>query len=514
MRLGFSYVGLIYLVMLFVPNILWTKRQPKDYDKFVGNESKLLLGFERVGEVLVSGIALVFADFNLRSLNGWSLWLGVSFALMVLYEIFWARYFRSGKEMSDFYSFILKIPVAGATLPVVAFFLLGIYGQNAPMMLSSVILGIGHIGIHLAHRNEVCGQPKKKRMIRRILRMAGAALLVAVFGVIFAVVALRNVNYVKHYPNLIHGVDEELYLLLNGQEQYVLMTGRDIANPVILYLHGGPSSPDSTATYAFADKLTDRYTFVCWDQRGCGRTYFHNLSKDPRNATATFEQALADVDSLVDYLRERFGQEKIIIMGHSYGTILGSRYVLAHPEKVSAYISVAQVVSLQKSDFRSYQDALDRAKAAGDDTSAMEAAFRRVQNEPTLVNLMKLRSEVAPYHPAAVADHTVWDALASPYYGMDDFRWFLVQLGDLGDYFALNKPLFDYTQAFDAEQGSMEYKVPVYFISGSDDWICPVDSVKDYYEAVSAPAKEFTLIEGCGHMVQYCLPEEFARAVK
>ena len=161
LRLGFSYVGLIYLIMLFVPNIIWTKHKPKDYDQYVGNENRLLLTLERIGEVLVSGIALVFTDFNLRSCHLWLVWLGVSFALMVLYEIFWVRYFRSKKEMSDFYSSILKIPVAGATLPVAAFFLLGIYGQNAPMMLSSVILGVGHIGIHLAHRNEACGRTVK-----------------------------------------------------------------------------------------------------------------------------------------------------------------------------------------------------------------------------------------------------------------------------------------------------------------------------------------------------------------
>ncbi len=161
MRLGFSYVGLIYLIMLFVPNIIWTKHKPKDYDQYVGNENRLLLTLERIGEVLVSGIALVFTDFNLRSCHLWLVWLGVSFALMVLYEIFWVRYFRSKKEMSDFYSSILKIPVAGATLPVAAFFLLGIYGQNALMMLSSVILGVGHIGIHLAHRNEACGRTVK-----------------------------------------------------------------------------------------------------------------------------------------------------------------------------------------------------------------------------------------------------------------------------------------------------------------------------------------------------------------
>ncbi|MBQ4396463.1 MAG: alpha/beta hydrolase [Clostridia bacterium] len=513
MHFGFSYVGLLYLVMLFVPNILWTKHKPKDYDLYVGHENKLLLTLERIGEVLVSGLALVFSDFNLRPWNAWSLWLAVSFVLMVLYEIFWVRYFRSPKTMADFYSSLFKIPVAGATLPVAAFFLLGIYGCNFPMILSSVILGIGHIGIHLAHRKEVCGSKPKKHIALRILRTVGAVLLIAVFGIISAVIALRNARYVTHYPNLIHGVDEGIYLPLGGQEQYVLMTGRDTKNPVILYLHGGPSSPDAYVTYSFADRLTDQYTFVCWDQRGCGRTYFRNIDKDPDNADASFEQALTDLDELVDYLRNRFGQEKVILMGHSYGTILGSRYALAHPEKVSRYIAVAQVVSLEKSDLYSYRDALDKAKKVGDDTAALEAAYQTVTDNPSLVNLMALRREVSPYHPAAVADKSTWYAVTSPYFGMDDFRWFLRQLGDMDDYFALNRQLFDYTQNFDAEQDGMTYQMPVTFLSGSDDWICPVDSVKNYYDAITAPSKELRLIDGCGHSPQFSLPEAFAREV-
>ena len=513
MRLGFSYVGLIYLVLLMVPNIIWMKRQPKDYGNYVGNENKLLLAFERAGEVLVSATALVFADFNLRRWDLWCLWLVISFGLMVLYEVFWVRYFRSEKTMADFYSSILKIPVAGATLPVAAVFLLGIYGSNILMMISTVILGIGHIGIHLAHRREVCGEKKKKPLLLRIVKWAAVVLSAVIFGVMSAVIAIRNVRYVGHYPEFFGGVEEELYLTLGGQEQYILMTGKDTANPVIVYLHGGPSSPDSYVTYSFADQLTEEFTFVCWEQRGCGKTYFRNTDKDPDNATASFEQALDDLDGLVDYLRERFGQEKVIIMGHSYGTILGSQYVLRHPEKVSAYVAVAQVVSLETSDVYSYQDALSRAKAAGDDTSALEEAYSVVVRDPSLPNLMALRRKVSAYHPVSVQDHSTWYALTSPYFGMDDFRWFLVQLGDMEDYFALNSQLFDYTMAFDAGSQGMAYAVPVYFISGSDDWVCPVDSVKSFYEGISAPKKDLCVIEGCGHNVQYSLPDEFADCV-
>ena len=154
MNFGFSYVGLIYLAMLMIPNIIWAKNKPVNYEQYAGKENKILQMLERAGEVLVSGITLVFSDFNLRPWTPWSWWLIVSFLLMVMYEVYWIRYFRSEKTMSDMYSSLAGIPTAGATLPVLAFLLLGIYGKNIPMIISTIILGVGHIGIHLAHAKE------------------------------------------------------------------------------------------------------------------------------------------------------------------------------------------------------------------------------------------------------------------------------------------------------------------------------------------------------------------------
>jgi len=155
MIFGFSYVGLVYLIMLMIPNLIWVRNKPEKYGWYAGKENRVLLALERIGEVLASAIALVFSDFNLRPWNAWCLWLVLSFVLMLLYEAFWIRYFRSKRTLRDFYCGFAGIPVAGATLPVAAFFLLGVYGRNIPMLLASVILGIGHIGIHLAHAREV-----------------------------------------------------------------------------------------------------------------------------------------------------------------------------------------------------------------------------------------------------------------------------------------------------------------------------------------------------------------------
>ena len=155
MNLGFSYTGLIFIAMLMIPNLIWTKNQPKDYEKYAANENKALQIFERVGEILVTCCALIFSDFNIGKISIWSLWLGAACILMVLYEIYWIRYFKSEKTMADFYRSLLGIPVAGATLPVAAFLLLGVYGRNIFMIISVIILGIGHIGIHLNHKKEI-----------------------------------------------------------------------------------------------------------------------------------------------------------------------------------------------------------------------------------------------------------------------------------------------------------------------------------------------------------------------
>ena len=155
MNFGFSYIGFIFMAMLIIPNIIYTKNQPKDYEKYAANENKVLQIFERIGEALAACCALIFSDFNIGEISPWSLWLLAACALMILYEIYWIRYFKSEKTMADFYRSLLGIPVAGATLPVAAFLLLGVYGRNIFMIISVIILGIGHIWIHWQHRKEI-----------------------------------------------------------------------------------------------------------------------------------------------------------------------------------------------------------------------------------------------------------------------------------------------------------------------------------------------------------------------
>lgn len=212
---GFSYVGLVYLLMLFLPNAIWAKHKPEGYEQEVKKENKVLQVLERIGEALSSCCVLIFSDFNVRLSSAWSVWLLASFLLMLLYEVYWVRYFRSERKLSDFYRGICGIPVAGATLPVCAFFLLGIYGSNVFLLASTILLGIGHIGIHLQHRKEVSGK-RKVRLPVRVLQGLGAAAGLFLIAVSLVVIGCRNGNYFRHYRMIERGVDEGTFVTLGG----------------------------------------------------------------------------------------------------------------------------------------------------------------------------------------------------------------------------------------------------------------------------------------------------------
>ena len=155
MHFGFSYTGLAFLIMIFIPNLIWSKNKPENYDIYAEKENKALLISERAGEVSVTALILSFSDFNPQGANPWLLWLIAAFALMVLYEIFWVRYFKSERTMKDFYTGILGVPVAGATLPVISVLLIAVYGKNPFLFAAGAVLGVGHIGIHICHKKEI-----------------------------------------------------------------------------------------------------------------------------------------------------------------------------------------------------------------------------------------------------------------------------------------------------------------------------------------------------------------------
>lgn len=127
---------------------------------------------------------------------------------------------------------------------------------------------------------------------------------------------------------------------LGGMDQWILIRGNDVSNPVLLWLHGGPGAAQMPIAHHFDKNLEKDFIVVHWDQRGAGKSN----PKDFDEQTMTFEQFITDAHELTQYLKRRFNTEKIYLVGHSWGTQLGIKMVQLYPEDYFAYIGIGQAV--------------------------------------------------------------------------------------------------------------------------------------------------------------------------
>ena len=154
-------------------------------------------------------------------------------------------------------------------------------------------------------------------------------------------------------------ISEKVFVNINGVEQGMFIKSKDATHPVLLYLHGG--MPDYFLTERYPTGLEDYFTVVWWEQRGSGISY----SADIPPETMTLEQMISDTLEVTNYLRHRFGQEKIYLMGHSGGTFIGIQAAARVPELYPAYIGVAQMSNQLKSERLAYEYMLQKFKESG-----------------------------------------------------------------------------------------------------------------------------------------------------
>ncbi len=320
-----------------------------------------------------------------------------------------------------------------------------------------------------------------------------------------------------------NGIQEDAWITLGGIRQYIRIRGEDADNPVILMLHGGPGYPMAYMDYYYNKGIIDAFTMVSWDQRGSGRTYYENREMNIETDLSR-ETLLNDLDQLVDFLRAKFNEKKIIIMGHSWGTILGSLYANRHPEKVKAYIGVGQIVDFDEGKVRAAEAAAGIAGNQGE-TKDVEIlrqtseAFSRTKtvDEIDFDNTVKMITTSLKYlqnpeEMSAIAN--MWTGLTSPDMSFNDVKWFLIA-SDFEKIVRYEKPLiqemyFD----FNLYEAIRQFKVPALFISGEADWITPAIMVEEYVETLNAPWKKMVLIENAGHVPFLDKPGAFCEFLK
>ena len=171
-------------------------------------------------------------------------------------------------------------------------------------------------------------------------------IMIAIVVVILLLFIVRAIGKAYYSRTPQGGINESMYVEINGTKQWISIYGEDINNPVLLYLHGGPGTSTSLYDYAFTRKWADVYTVVTWDQRNCGKSY----SQDQNNTELTYELLMSDGVQMTQYILKHLEKDKITLLGHSWGTYYGSNLALEYPEYYDANIGTCQHVDYDENE--------------------------------------------------------------------------------------------------------------------------------------------------------------------
>ena len=311
-------------------------------------------------------------------------------------------------------------------------------------------------------------------------------------------------RYTKEYaitsPNRI---DEGSYVMAGGIEQWITIRGEDRSNPVLLFVHGGPGEATNPYAWAYFAPWEKYFTVVQWDQRGAGRTLRKTGAKVA--PAITRERMTQDGIELADYLRKHLGKEKIIVVAHSFGTLLALGMVRARPELFYAYVGTGQVADERKSLSAAFEALLQKAEATGNEQALQE--LKRA-GPPPYANgegyqvQRKWSNRFEGSNPFLAS--TIGFALIAPGGSIQDVNdWFdgqILSADRLNDWSGK-------TARGPAELG-LEFSLPMFVFEGDEDFTTPTALARDYVEAMKTPHKEFVPIHG-GHFAVFIHSDQF-----
>ncbi len=398
----------------------------------------------------------------------------------------------------------------------------------------------------------------KKRL--KILKWIGMILLVLI--IILLVVRLIGRLYYSRTPD--GGINESMYIDVNGQEQWISIYGEDKDNPVLMNVHGGPGNSASYIDWIAFRKLTKDYTIVNWDQRNSGLTRMH----DPQDTEITPELMRKDIDTVADYVLEYMNKEKLTIMGMSWGSKYAGDYAARHPEKVDTLILLSAALDEFSDDYIN-QAILDYTEGEIDFGTAVDTygyelffyfgpydatqdiALQKKYYEGTKQALLELtehdekyRALLNDYEPTAYVD---WyhdqsnqalekkaveteknERKVLKRYGYDifgglfdiakDADFSLAAAAVFNPYYSLSDWLRFRFEDYHHETverlsvgfslcGITDFEMPVYVLQGDKDSHCGAD--QKFVEQLNAPDKEIRIIKG-GHASTMLHSEELA----
>jgi pimeloyl-ACP methyl ester carboxylesterase len=299
-----------------------------------------------------------------------------------------------------------------------------------------------------------------------------------------------------------NGIQEGIYVKIGGIDQWIQIRGQDRNNPVLLCLHGGPGGSWLAATPLFLP-WEKEFTVVQWDQRGTGKTL---ETTGPSIAdTMSVDRMARDGIEVAEFLRNHLHKDKLILLGFSWGSLLGIHIAKQRPDLFYAYVGTGQISNMPKSLQMSYAYVLDKAQKANDakavkalqnigpppfDTMDKIAAFFQ-----TLGKYECQSDQNLPVRALVEPDLSLWDIYNS-------IRGFATV------------PTFRvYNQMLSADVPSFttDFQIPIFFFQGELDERAQPSLAKEYFDHINAPHKEFVLFDGAGHFAVWTMSNRFLR---
>jgi pimeloyl-ACP methyl ester carboxylesterase len=291
---------------------------------------------------------------------------------------------------------------------------------------------------------------------------------------------------------------------IGGLDQWLLIRGKSTNNPILLFLHGGPGSAEWPLARDYNLELENHFIIVYWEQRGAGKSY---SSKTPN---MNVKQFISDTYDIVQYLRKRFNQEKIFLIGHSWGSLIGILTVQKYPEFFHAYIGIGQFVSGKEQEKISYKYVMDMAIKNNNKKAIKELNQINSPEQPYgtidqkgkwYQQLMTQRKWLLNFGGCFYGEknHNKWTIqfFRTPEYSvMDLIKW--VQ----GNTFSI-KTLWPEIMQHDLFKQVPKLEIPVYFLVGKHDYNTPFELVEKYFNQLAAPKKELIWFDNSAHSPMY-----------
>ena len=292
-------------------------------------------------------------------------------------------------------------------------------------------------------------------------------------------------------------IDEQSKINLNGVPQFISIRAEKENAPLLIYLHGGPGDAALPLVLKYNKMLEQQFTVVVWEQRGAGKSYYQF------DGPVTIDVFLNDLHTLVKYLLSRFHQNSLYLIGHSWGSILGLRFVQAYPELVRAYIGCGQVVNMRKSSKTAYEYALEHAdKKSLERLRGIDCSY---QADSWLNDLLFVTRQVVK-HKGSLYGRTNYNDLVFPflfsrYYSLPDL--IRRQKGSL----QAIQCLWQEVMQTDFEPQT-QYGAPIILIEGRYDSHVSSALAKEYFDRIETEKRFYWFEKSC-HFPQWSESERF-----